>query len=112
MKIQTTSGLMVVTKNQLDWLGAIGQLRDMSNYPQALPCFDGPEQEVVELLKTMPAGWSLPDSAPIEEPVVSRDPDPDEPVCQDKGEAIKLLEDIKESLDYIVEFIEHVRLHP
>jgi len=64
MKVQTTSGILVVTENQLAWLEETGELRDMSNYPQALPCFDGPEQDLTKILGDMPAGWSFHEAGP------------------------------------------------
>jgi len=66
MKVQTLDKIEIVTENQLAWLGATGQLKAMSNYPQALPCYDGSKSELRETLKTMPAGWSKPSKDPLE----------------------------------------------
>ena len=111
MKVQTHSGVENVTDNQLDWLGATGELRDMSNYPQLLPVYDGTALELKELLQSMPAGWS---QKPIEpappDPVDSGQPDKQEEGLDLLRTQNGLLESINENLDYIVAFIEQIRL--
>ena len=114
MKVQTLDKIEIVTENQLAWLGATGQLKAMSNYPQALPCYDGSILELRETLKTMPAGWSKPSKDPLE----AVDPeDPEGSLIKgtvekttEEREIIALLKEIRDDSDYIVEFIHRVRL--
>ncbi|MFH1964285.1 MAG: hypothetical protein ABIJ42_01970 [Acidobacteriota bacterium] len=105
------TGLAVVTESQLAWLGVTGQLRDMSNHPQALPCYDGSALELRELLKTMPAGWSQPSPNPIEDPADDpiETPGPVDPPGEG-DEIVQLLRSINEGVQHIVGFIEQIRL--
>lgn len=126
MKVQTTNGIVVVTSSQLTWLGATGKIRDMTNFPQALPCYDGSSAELQELLETMPAGWSPPTRDPLKTvdpedpegslvigpipgpvpgPIPGPVPGPDE-----GDETTRLLRSINEGVHRIVRFIDHI--HP
>lgn len=57
MKVETTTGIINITERQLAWLKEEDLLLDMSNYPQALPCFDGSMVDLMKLLATIPEDW-------------------------------------------------------
>jgi len=54
IQVQTTTQPVEVTYEQLEWLKTTGRMADMSNYPQAPPCFPESAERLHGLLNTMP----------------------------------------------------------
>lgn len=110
-KIQTTDGVKLVTDHQGEWLEAIGYVRIMANYPQAMAVYDGTAFELEKLLQEMPAGWAGSSQAAPTDPPVDPAGDPEDPVgtaivgteeqTDEGNEIVALLRSIDASLKII-----------
>jgi len=76
IQVQTTTGFLPVTPEQLEWLKATGRLLDMSQHAQAPPIFPESAERLVGLLNTMPR----------ENPVDQVDPEDPEGSLVDAGQ--------------------------